>query len=493
MQNLKAKKGIVSAGHTQTAEAAIEILNVGGNAYDAAIAALLASYVTEPCMSSAGGGGFMIAHTADKKNLLFDFFCQTPKHKKPLSQIDFYPIELNFGDAKETFHIGAGSVATPGSIAGIFDIHDKMCTLPMKALVEPAIKYAKEGVTVDAFQHYDFLLLQNIIKGDKQMNPSFFPSNNGLIKEGETLAFPEMADYLDYLTKEGPRAFYEGEIARKIVDTLSEKGGFINLEDLKEYKATIRQPYSFNYKGYQLITNPYPSVGGGMIDYALKNIEQVELPEIFSEKHLDLLYRAIGKAQKEWAEVLKNHQAQANKRGCTTHFSILDEDGNAAGVSSTNGEGSACSIPGTQIMLNNMLGEAALFPNGFHSWPCNTRVSSLMSPTIALNKSGRAVIVTGSGGAGRIPAVIMQCIHYMLDYEMASHDAIKSPRVYLENGKLDVEPGFSLSNNHKIPDCEIARFSEQDMYFGGVHTVTYYRGKLGGAGDKRRSGVLLKN
>ncbi len=228
---MKAKKGIVSAGHKVTAETAIEILNAGGNAYDAAIGALLASFVAEPCMSSAGGGGFLLAHTAKGKNLLFDFFCQTPKSKKPLNTLEFFPVELNFGDAKETFHIGAGSIAVPGSVAGIFDIHKNLCTIPLSTLAQPAIKLAKEGVPVDDFQHYDFVLLENIIRKDKQVAPSFFPDNS-LISKGSPLAFPKMADYFEYLTKEGPDAFYQGEIAEKIVNISMEHGGFITKEDL---------------------------------------------------------------------------------------------------------------------------------------------------------------------------------------------------------------------------------------------------------------------
>ena len=489
---MKAKKGIVAAGHKQTAEAAIEILNSGGNAYDAAVAALLASFVTEPCMSSAGGGGFLIANTANGGQYLFDFFCQTPINKKGLDSLDFYPVELNFGDAQETFHIGAGSVAIPGNIAGIFDIHEKLCSLPLKDLAEPAIIMAKNGVSVDSFQQYDFLLLKKIIHGDLQMRPSFF-KDGSLIKEGENLAFPNMADYLDNLTREGVRAFYDGEIAKKIVDESNEKGGFITKEDLLKYKTYIRKPYSFEYKGYKLLTNPFPSVGGGLIHYCLRNIESEVLPEKNSKEHLMLLHNAIKKARKEWTQTLNNQKDMLNKRGSTTHFSILDEDGNAAGISSTNGEGSSCSIPGTQIMLNNMLGEAALFPEGFHSWPCNQRVSSLMAPTIAINKKGKPAIVTGSGGAGRIPAVIMQSIHYMLDYQLACENAIHSPRVYLENKKLDVEPGFTFNDSFAIPDCNISKFAEQDMYFGGVHTVTYYNDALGGSGDRRRNGIVLKN
>ena len=490
---MKAKKGIVSAGHKITAETAIEILNAGGNAYDAAIGALLASFVAEPCMSSAGGGGFLLAHTAKGKDLLFDFFCQTPKSKKPLNALEFFPVELNFGDAKETFHIGAGSIAVPGSVAGIFDIHKNLCTIPLSTLAQPAIKLAKEGVPVDNFQHYDFVLLENIIRKDKQVAPSFFPDNS-LISKGSPLAFPKMADYFEYLTKEGPDAFYQGEIAEKIVNISMEQGGFITKADLKDYKTHIRKPHLFDYRDYTFLTNTLPSSGGYFMQYAFQGLSNAKMPsKNHGKEHLDLLYKTMKESSIKWKKEVLDPLANNNKRGCTTHFSILDMDGNAASISSTNGEGCGWSVPGTEVMLNNMLGESALFPNGFHSWTEDQRVSSLMTPTVVLNKEGKAVIVAGSGGAGRIPAVIMQSIHYMLDFGLPCDEAIDLPRIFLDKQKINIEPGFDVNHTFTIPGCDLTFFKEKDMYFGGVHSVTLFKGELGGAGDKRRNGILIKN
>ena len=490
---MKAKKGIVSAGHKITAETAIEILNAGGNAYDAAVGALLTSFVAEPCMSSAGGGGFLLAHTSQGKDLLFDFFCQTPKRKKPIHELEFYPVELNFGDARETFHIGAGSIAVPGSIAGIFDIHKNLCTMPLSTLAEPAIKLAKEGVPVDDFQHYDFVLLENIIRKDKQVVPRFFPDDK-LISEGKPLAFPKMADYFEYLTKEGPDAFYQGEVADNIVNISMNNGGFLTKEDLKDYKTHIRKPHLFDYRGYTFLTNALPSSGGYYMQYAFQNLSKSQMPTSnHGEEHLSLLCKTMKETSLKWKKEILDPLSNNNKRGCTTHFSILDMDGNAASISSTNGEGCGWSVPGTEIMLNNMLGEAALFPNGFHSWPEDHRVSSLMTPTIVLNKEGKAVIVAGSGGAGRIPAVIMQSIHYMLDFNLACDEAINLPRIYIDKQKINIEPGFDVNSSFNIPEHQLTFFKEKDMYFGGVHSVTLFKGQLGGAGDKRRSGILLKN
>ena len=230
------------------------------------------------------------------------------------------------------------------------------------------------------------------------------------------------------------------------------------------------------------------------MQYAFQNLSKSQMPTSnHGEEHLSLLCKTMKETSLKWKKEILDPLSNNNKRGCTTHFSILDMDGNAASISSTNGEGCGWSVPGTEIMLNNMLGEAALFPNGFHSWPEDHRVSSLMTPTIVLNKEGKAVIVAGSGGAGRIPAVIMQSIHYMLDFNLACDEAINLPRIYIDKQKINIEPGFDVNSSFNIPEHQLTFFKEKDMYFGGVHSVTLFKGQLGGAGDKRRSGILLKN
>ncbi|MFN7118422.1 MAG: gamma-glutamyltransferase, partial [Saprospiraceae bacterium] len=154
----------IAAGHEQTAQAAAEILKSGGNAVDAAIAALLMTWVAEPCLSSAGGGGFALVRTANGDTKLFDFFCQTPKARRPMSEVDFFPVVVNFGDAQETFHVGKGATATPGAVAGVFTLHQQYGSLPMRELVQPAITAAKEGVQVKDFQRFSFQLLEPILR-----------------------------------------------------------------------------------------------------------------------------------------------------------------------------------------------------------------------------------------------------------------------------------------------------------------------------------------
>lgn len=499
----KKTTGVVCAGHTETAEAAVAILQEGGNTFDAAVAALFASYVCEPCMSSPGGGGFMTALTERGKSFVFDFFCQTPKHKRPIDEIDFYPIDINFGTRTEEFHIGLGSCGVPGSVAGLFAIYEKFCTLPLKVLAEPAIHLAKDGVVVDDFQFIDYELLAPIIEKAVELKPIFFPKGR-LIEEGEVLRFQHMADVLDYLVSEGHDAFYKGEIAKKIVADSKKRGGFLTAEDLAGYEVEIRKPLQFNYRDKKVITNPAPSVGGSLIALFMELLEEEEhLPgehrNIEYVHQLQSIFEKVDNVGKSLAEIkkllAKLHPLEGGalgpvQKGGTTHFNILDEKGNAVSLSTSNGEGSGYMVPGTDIMLNNVLGESALLPSGFHSWKTDVRLTSLMAPTVVLNDSEAVEVVLGSGGAGRIYGAISQVLHNLIDYEMPVEEAVNAPRMHWEDGVLNIEPGFEGRLNPPPNMKQLYRWDKKGMFFGGVHTIVNHDGKIEASGDARRSGVV---
>ncbi len=158
------RRGIVAAGHETTAQAAIEIFREGGNAFDAALAALFASCVAEPVLSSLGGGGFLLAQSQQKTPLVYDFFAHTPKHKPKESETELYPILADFGTAQQEFHIGMGSIATPGVIKGLFGVHRDLCRLPLKVIIGPACETARHGVAINTFQHYISEIVSPIIK-----------------------------------------------------------------------------------------------------------------------------------------------------------------------------------------------------------------------------------------------------------------------------------------------------------------------------------------
>ena len=511
----KPTHGTIAAGNINTAQAGIEILRNGGNAFDAAAAAVLATFVTEPTLTSAGGGGFLLAHTKENENILFDFFSQTPRQKKTKGDINFYPVELNFGDAIQQFHIGLGSMAVPGNMAGIFHVQQKLGRLPFKDVAQPAIEYAKNGVEINEYLSFCLTLLKEILTTSPEMRQVYMP-NGELLQLGDKIFIPKFADTLSYITEKGVREFYQGDIAHQLVKDCEDYGGYLTLEDLKNYQVIERKPLLIDYRGNKFLTNPPPSSGGILIAFALELLSKVDLANMGfgTGQHLQTLISAmrltnvaredryntniyhenvekIFLSAEHVAEYQNQLTNEVNKWGSTTHLSVIDAEGNAASVTTSHGEGCGYVIPGTGIMMNNMLGEEDLNPHGFHQWRENVRISSMMTPTIVL-KDNLPEIVLGSGGANRIRTAILQVISNIIDFKMPVDRAVNSPRIHWENGVLNVEPGFGdeviqdlLSSNENM-----VLWNKKNMFFFGVHTVMEAAGLISGAGDDRRSGAI---
>ena len=253
-------KGAVAAGHPKTAEAAMRMFEMGGNAFDAALAALTAACVVEPVLTSLGGGGFLLARKGDKPPRLYDFFVQTPHRQRTAEECEFYPIIADFGNAQQEFHIGAGSIATPGTVRGLVHSHQRLGSLPLVEIVEPAIEYASTGVEVNALQAYIFSIVAPIYRATPQAAALY--GGEALCGEGTVFHQPELADTLAWLAAEGDMPFYEGELAHRLVEHCTERGGHLQSEDLKQYRVIERPPLLHRYRGYQVATNPAPSSGG---------------------------------------------------------------------------------------------------------------------------------------------------------------------------------------------------------------------------------------
>lgn len=502
---MRKTRGYIAGGHIATAEAAATMLREGGNAFDAAVAALLASFIAEPCMSSAGGGAFMTAFTDRGQALCYDFFVQTPRHKRRETEIEFFPVVLDFGTATEEFHIGMGSVGVPGSLAGIYAIHEDLCSLPMRVLAEPAIDLAKNGVIVDDFQYHDFCLLEPILR--HTLPVEVFWRDDHLIKAGERMFMPEFADCLDHIVREGVDEFYKGEVAKMILRLNDEKGGHLQADDLAEFTVARRKPLVFPYRDRTVITNALPSLGGATMGIALGMLQALGEVDYEAgdpthvERIIDVFARVaevprnaaeLSKALRQWHGIGGQPPVpRSNKLGGTSHFSILDEHGNAVSISTSNGEACGHFVPGTGILMNNMLGESALLPNGLHSWEENVRLGSMMSPTLVLDREQRAEIVLGSGGAGRIPFMISQVLHYIIDHGMPVQEAVQAPRLHWIDGVCNLEPG--LPTDVRYPDTmqNLLAWDKQSLYFGGVHAIMRRGREMEAEGDQRRGGVKL--
>ncbi len=518
---MSGKKYAVSAGHIETAKSAQKILENGGNAYDAILASFLTASVVEPVLSSLGGGGFLTAKTKDESILIYDFFTQTPLKKKR-NNIEFFPIIADFGEVKQEFHIGAGSIATPGGVKGLIKIHKDLGIMPLKEIAAPAIDLAKKGIRVNAYQSFIFDIIGEIYKAGEESFQIFksHKKEGYLKREGEILKMSDLANAIEQIVAEGDDVFYKGEIAQKIVKLSEERGGYLTMDDLKNYEVIIRKPLKIKYRQNYLLTNPPVSAGGILISFALKLLEKIDLKKIkygsaeFLENMI-LTMKATDKARidklngnleekgienkfldKDLIDLyFKEVFGQRSKFGGTTHISVIDEDENMASMTVTNGEGSSYMIPGTGIMLNNMLGEEDLNPNGFHNWQENQRISSMVSPSILFND--KMDLVIGSAGSNRIRTAILQTIVNICDYEKSINEAINGPRLHFEGDVLNIEKGFDKKGMEKIlekyKDANV--FSQKNLFFGGVNAVGYdkERKEFFGSGDCRRQGVAIIN
>ena len=491
-------------------------MRAGGNAFDAAIAALAAACAAEPVLSSLGGGGYALARPASGSTRVYDFFVHTPSRRGALADLDFYPIEADFGTTTQEFHIGHGTIATPGMVAGLFRLHADLARLPMGELLAPAEQWAREGVVITEFQAYLF----DVVKATylaSDATRDIFSSNREpqrLVCPGEILRQTDLADSLEILAREGPDLFYRGEMAERLARLLR-SGGQLQRRDLENYQVQLSEPLTVNLPGATLLSNPPPAAGGILTAFALALFSAEELKGLDSRgsEYLIRLAATLESTHKHRMDVaagghlhsellldpelLEHYRAEVLGRALasrgTTHISIIDADGNLASVTTSNGEGSGTLIPGTGIVLNNMLGEEDLNPAGFQTWASGQRMTSMMMPSALFWPDGTQV-ATGSGGSNRIRSALLQVIAQLVFFQASPEQAVRAPRIHWEQGLLSIEGGFELGRLGALleayPRHQI--WQQPNMFFGGAHTVRNGPRGADGCGDARRAGVFRK-
>lgn len=469
------------------------MLRAGGNAVDAAIAAVLASLTAEPGLTGLGGGGYMLVAQPDGRSSLLDFFVEAPgAGADPARREELVPMPVDFGDVVQVFNAGPASVGTYGVPAGVCEAARRFGSLPLADLTAPAAALARTGVALNAQQAYVVGLLAQIVTSTPECARIYAPEGE-LLREGEVVRQPELADTLDRLGREGERPFYEGDIAAAVVEWLEPRGAMVTARDLAAYRAIDRVPLGVRYHGRDVVTNPPPSAGGILIAHALALLDRDATPT--SAQLVSAMAAAQAQRTPEFLEGLAEEgfgeRFLASRMGSTTHISVIDGDGRGCGVTCSNGEGAGIVIPGTGIHLNNMLGEQDLNPLGFHRHPPGRRMPSMMSPTVVLADAGPEVVL-GSGGSNRIRSAILQTIVGVVDGGLTIADAVSAPRLHFEDGVVYAEPGADLAGVEGAAHG-VSRFRERNLFFGGVHAARRdpLTGGLAGGGDPRRGGSVV--
>ncbi len=505
-------KGVVASGHPLTAKAAAEMFALGGNAFDAAVSAGFASVVSEPTLTSLGGGGFLLAHLeGTKEDILFDFFVNTPGlNKTTAAKPEMNPVEIKFPHCSQIFHTGFASAAVPGMLKGLLHIHNRLCTLPLDALLSPALSSLEEGVEVCNTQGIILGYLEPIFTST-DYGRQVFTANDRYVRVGDRLYNPLLKVFFQKLAQNGPD-IYSGRTAQRLVEEMKEHYGMITADDLYSYEVTERKPLRIRYRDREVLTNPPPSSGGIILALALHLLQNIELngqprdSETFYITLIELMkemnsFRPIKNGNgvpypfpptlispciESFMRSLSEKTFIATQG--TTHISIIDEEGNAASMTTSNGSGSGCFIPETGIMLNNMMGEDDLHSDGFFSSPPNQRVSSMMIPSLVM-KHGKVEMALGSGGSKRIRNAVLQVLLNVIDYNYSLKEAVEKSRLHIEDNVVQAEPGIPgevLINLKK--QYQVNSWDRKNMYFGGVHCAKNNREAWG---DSRRGGTFL--
>ena len=472
-----AKNGMVVSSHYLASQVGSDILAKGGNAIDATVATAFALAVTLPSAGNIGGGGFLVYHGADGQQTTFNF-----REKAPKAATQTMYLDENGKIKNNSNHQGPLSVGVPGTVAGLWDAHQKMGTLPWKDLVQPAIDLAEKGFpSTWAMQGF----LKRMMKAKEPIynaTKKAFLKNGNLYQPGETWKQPDLAATLKRIQKDGRDGFYKGKTAKLIADFMKKHNGLITEEDLAAYQPTEQQPIHGKYKGYDIYGMPPPSSGGVAVVEMLNILEGFNLKKLghnsalylhiltevmrtaFADRaeHIgDPLFnptmpidRLISKQYADelrptidWFKATESDSSKFNSARLmaeseeTTHFSVVDKTGNAVSLTYTleHSYGSKITVGGAGFLLNNEMGDFNPIPGLTNSRGLigtkpnlvapEKRMLSSMSPTIVA-KNGKPVLVIGSPGGRTIINTTLQVILNVIDHEMTVAEAIEAPRIH---------------------------------------------------------------
>jgi gamma-glutamyltranspeptidase/glutathione hydrolase len=519
--------GVIAAGSTLTAEAGAEMYRQGGNAIDAGVAAAFMAFVVETAVVNVGGSGFGLIATPDFVQS-YDFFSTMPSGSVT-SAMDFKEIVVDFGGDQQSFHIGRGATAVPGAVKGLCQMAAEKGTLPLEKLLQPAIEAARKGFPAPPNMGTLLNLLDAIYRDTDKMYNTVAPKGH-YPKPDETVRFPQLADTLEMISKQGPDWFYQGDLAKAMVADHAANGGLITAEDLANYHVVTSEPIKISYRDYEILLTPPASSGGVLIAMALKLLESQSLENVApgSSEHLCLLTHVMdlaNVARKDWdkhretwenpieaflseeridhlqhllADRLKGRQSPPDQKsssslGSTTHISAMDAAGNAVSITLSTGEASGYLIGDTGVAPNNMLGEEDLNPHGFHQSQPGERLISMMTPVVVL-KDSVPIMALGSAGSNRIRSAILQVLCNVLDFGTNPQQAIDKARIHVEAGVLQAEPGYDLGAlKHAAGSTfRLNAWKDFSLFFGGAQAAAFIEGELLAGADARRFAAWRK-
>lgn len=538
------ESGMVVSQNYLSSDIGIQILNQGGNAIDAAVAVGFSLAVTLPRAGNLGGGGFMLVYIKERDEIFYiDYRSSSPLNSNleelfniiNTSDKPFKTIPKNFDDNKfDILDIGYKASAIPGTVAGLLEAHANFGKLELNQILDPVIKLANEGIRVTYDLHKAIESTPRLSFDQESKNIYF--KDNLPIKENSILKLNDLANTIFLISKNGRDGFYKGVTAKKIVKAMNTNGGFFTLKDLESYRPYIRAPIATNYRNNKVFTAGPPSGGGITLltslnilnQFNLKNLKSNSLPtyhllseairrghnnrssevgdplfydvptnELLSTKRIKELKKTINLNKASKASVIKPLSV-INESRDTTHYSIIDSEGNAVSNTYTLGAsfGSGVTIPGTGILLNNQMnnlmyksgdvskeGRGVSIGNRFKP---GKRPMSTMAPVMIFNQKNELTLITGSPGGSYIPAAILRVITGVIDFDLSIGDATMLPRVHKDWPYIGIDYEKTLSSDIVYGLKKMGHKTVSNKTMGSTQSIHIVNGIRYGYADLRR-------
>ena len=538
------KRGMVVSQNIESSQIGIEILNQGGNAIDAAVAVGFSLAITLPRAGNLGGGGFMLVHLKERDEIFaIDYRGQSSKSITLENLFNKDPSKFYRSTNFEVVEAGYKASTVPGTVSGLIQAHKNFGKLPLAEVLKPVIHQAKMGITVS----YD---LEQAIGSAKQLykdpeSRRIYFKDDQPIKQGTTMTRPDLAKTLALIAENGSQAFYVEQIAEKIVEAMELNEGLLTYSDLRNYKARFNTPIGINYRGNKVFTHGPPSGGGIVLLTALNVLQnfdlkkygnnslatyhllaealrrghnnrshhvgdpsfyQVAIEEFLSKQRTKELAENINFKTASPASAIKPLRVR-NESKDTTHYSIIDEDGNSVSNTYTLGSsfGSGVTIPGTGILMNNQMnnfayrygdksvkGRAASPGNKFQP---GKRPMSTMAPTMVFDNNDDLILITGSPGGSFIPAAILRVVTGVIDFGLNIGEATMLPRLHKDWPYSGLDHESTVSSDILNVLNRLGHKTELSKTMGSTQSIQIVNESNQGYADLRRpnAGVAIQN
>jgi gamma-glutamyltranspeptidase/glutathione hydrolase len=530
------QSGMVVSQNQASSDIGVQILDMGGNAVDAAVAVGFSLAITLPRAGNLGGGGFMLVYLKDEdKTIAVDFRSASPKN---ITQDDFLFLKNNYDQRR----YGYKASGVPGTVAGLIQTHERYGKLPLRRILKPVINQARKGFDVS----YD---LNQAIGSANQIaldveSTNIYLKDNGPISEHSKMIRKDLAWTINEIAKNGDEAFYEGSIAKKIIQAMNENGGYISAKDLQEYQPRFSEPIKTTYRGSTVYAHPPPAGGAAVLLESLNILENfsvadmgaqsaqflhlfaealqrghmdrsrfmgdpefydVPIQKIISKKRANTLAKKINLASVTPPRDL-NPDSLFYEGENTTHYSIVDKDGNAVSNTYTLGYsfGSGVTIPGTGILMDNQMnnfayrfGEEGIIDRSAsegNKFEPGKRPMSTMTPVIVFDENNALKLISGSPGGALIPAAVLRVITGIIDFDLNLGEATMLPRIHKDwpYESLRVEKGISLDTKKVLES--FGHELEESKTMGSTQSILISSQGIEGYADLRRpnAGVAIQ-